>query len=301
LHQLETTDGAVGPQQQADALAMAVQRVVGYYQPIDSETDSTALPVVMTGQAAADNSLAEILSQSLGRAVLPFAPALDCPEDFPQSEYAANLGLFLADQTKGNPRAQDSARMTPALNLLPERHLPQGLPVQAFLSFTIIVLLGAAVFPATSQIDAMAREADQLSIEIDRIQSEERKQRIAFVRERTRQTLLKEDQEQALGMEARIAELRLEMNTLVDQLRSITEVTLPFSVELASVAPKEEGISLAGVADSYEDVFQYAENLRASPQFEDARVLQVTRSGTGDVSFTMLAFFPQPMEEEKQP
>jgi len=300
LHQLETTSGAVDPQQQADALATAVQRVIGYYQPIYPETDSTPLPVVMTGQAAADDSLAEILSQSLGRAVLPFAPALNCPDDFPQSEYAANLGLFLADQTKGKPRSQSSAWMAPALNLLPERHLPQGLPVQAFLSFAIIVLLGAAIFPATSQIDAMAREADQLSIELERVQSEERKQRKGFSRERTRQILLQEDQGRALGMEARLAELKLEMNTLVDQLRAITEVTLPFSVELANVAPKEEGISLTGVADSYGDVFQYAENLRASPQFEDASVLQVTRSGPGNVSFTMLAIISQSMEEEEE-
>ena len=298
LHQLETTSGAVSPQQQADALATAVERVVGYYQPIYPETDSTPLPVVLTGQAPADDSLAEILSQSLGRAVLPFAPALICPEDFPQSEYAANLGLFLADQSKGNSRSQSSARMAPALNLLPERHLPQGLPVQAFISFAIIVLLGAAIFPATSQIDSMAREADQLSIELEGVQSEETKQRKSFSRERTRQTLLQEDQGLALGMEARLTDLRLEMNTLVDQLRAITEVTLPFSVELANVAPKEEGISLTGIADSYGDVFQYAENLRASAQFEDARVLQVTRSGPGNVSFTMLVIIPQSTEEE---
>lgn len=299
LHQLETTSVAAGTQQQANALTTAVQRVVGYYQPIYPETDSTPLPVVMTGQAAADDSLAEILSQSLGRAVLPFAPVLICPEDFPQSEYAANLGLFLADQSKSNSRSQSSARMAPALNLLPERHLPQGLPLQAFIFFAIIVLLGAAIFPSTSQIDSMAREADQLSIELEGVQSEETKQRKSFNRERTRQTLLQEDQGLALGMEARLTELRLEMNTLVDQLRAITEVTLPFSVELANVAPKEEGISLTGIADSYGDVFQYAENLRASAQFEDARVLQVTRSGPGNVSFTMLVIIPQSMEEEE--
>jgi len=302
VHQQEFPWQTNNLQEQANALAMAVDRVLGYYRALGPEDEGDPLPVVVTGQLSNEDALLALLPQVLQRPVIPFAPKVIYPDKFPLDEYAANLGLYLTDRARTKSWGRAPGVIGPALNLLPARHRPRPLPLATIAVYvSLFALLGLAVVVAGS-VNAKTQELNPLAALLDQTLSREHSQRITGLQQLARITELQGAQSQAMGMVSGLAELDQMMDSMLIRLSTITEETLPPNVKLSSLAPQDRGFALAGNASSFEDVFEFAENLRASPHLEDARVMQVSGSGQGIVAFTMVAFMPEPTpEEEEQP
>jgi len=298
VHQQEFPWQTNDLQEQANAVAMAVDQVSGYYQARGPEDEGGPLPVVLTGQLSNGDALLSLLPQVLQRPVLPFAPEVRYPDNFPSGEYAANVGLYLTDRARARSWGKAPGAIGPALDVLPPRHRPRPLPLAQIAVYVgLFTLLGLAIL-VTGSVNAKTQELDPLAVRLDQTLSREHSQRIAELQQLARTTELREAQAQAMGMESGLTKLEQMMGNLLINLVTITEETLPPNLGLTSLAPQEQGFALAGNANSFEDVFEYAENLRTSPHLKEARVIQVSGSGQGMVAFTIFTFFPEPLPEE---
>ena len=303
VHQLAMPRDASHIQDSADTLVAAVEQVVGYYQSLDPQVDSGTLPVVMTGQTAEESELVEVLTRTLGREVLPFAPDLRLPAEFPTGVYAANLGLYLAYTAKGNPRGRGSAQMVPALNLLPERHLPQNLlPPQAFFAFLILVLLAAVVFPITTQVEGIVRSVAEKDSLLENLKIAEG----LYDEEKTDAGSSQEELlaviKQSEALQSLLVEFETDIDILLDRMRLVTDTAKPVEVQLSSLSPESGGYALSGTAPSHDVILTYAGNLRSSDLFTDANVVQVTGSESGALSFRIQTkFAEEDLEEDAKP
>ena len=241
-----------------------------------------------------------ILPRVLGRPVLPFTPMVDCPDNFPQDAYATNLGLLLADQARTKRWGDSDGAIGPALDVLPQRYRPRPLPLVPIGVFTALFLLVGLAVVTTGTVNDKVSDADQLALKRDQAKIEGKTQLEIQLTRLGQQRELEEDRELARGMGSGLAQLRLIIDTTVNGLAAIIESTPRFGVELSGVAPNEEGFALAGTAGSYNEVFAYAEHLRASDLFEKASIGQLTGSGEGKVSFSLIASVPQPKDEEEE-
>ena len=299
VHQQEFPWKTTNPQEQADAVAVAVDQVAGYYQGRGPGSEEEPLPVVLTGQVSDADRVLEILPQVLRRPVLPFAPAVGYPDDFPQDAYAANLGLFLADQARTKRWGKSNRATGPALDVLPQRYRPRPLPVLPIGVFTALFPLVGLAVVITGPVNDEVGDSDQLSLRRDNAQNEERAELATQVERLGRQGALDDARLQARESESGLGQLKSNMESLLNGLVAITGGTSPFGVELSSVAPNEEGFAMSGTAVSYNAVFAYAGHLRASDLFEEVSILQLSGSGGGTVAFSLVASVPQPVEEEE--
>jgi Tfp pilus assembly protein PilN len=289
VHHLETASPDTAPQDRADSLAVALAQVLGFYQTLVPGGDDGDLPVVMTGQVTEDSSYDEILSKTLGRKLLTCPSPAKAPEGFPTNEYAANLGLMLANKSGGNPWGKAPLRMGPTPNLLPMRHVAKGLPAQAFLIFLVLILMGAAINPTTVQVESLVQQVDDITADLVPLRKEVRERRTDVGLESEAKKELEAVDQQITGLETRIKDLDDEMITLLGRLESITVTSLPGGVRLASLAPGKGGFALNGTADTHDGVLQYAANLRASDLFSNATIEEITGS-TRDSASSGLIF-----------
>ena len=294
VHQLDLKQLDDEPSKWVDVLGRAVEQVAGYYQSLDSEADSEALPVVLTGQFSNNASVPATLSKVLNRPVLPFAPSMEYPPDFPATEYASNLGLYLADQAKGASSGKGAVPMGPCLNLLPERHLPQSLlPIKAFFTFVVLVLLTIPVFPAAGQVEAAVQDAEQLASELAVMEREVIQHRKAGSLERRTNERVERNAKQTADLNLRLDQLASDMEMTISRLVAITDTALPRDVQLESLAPEGVGLGISGGADSYDAVLQYAVNLQDSSLFSNATVQHAKGSSQegieGGLKFGILA------------
>ena len=319
VHQLEFPEGIITPEDQAEAVALAVDRVAGFFQTVDPEEGDQTLPVVLTGQLATDSRLAEALPQVLPGPVLPFAPPLDCPEGFPSREYAANLGLFLGDKARGKAW-RDSG---PVLNLLPERHRPRPFPVLAVVVFIGLFLLAGLGYSLWGPVAGAVQDADLRSDEKEAKETGEHDLRLDSLRLTftARDVVEAEGQKQAL--ETQLLDLRGSMADLMTRLETLTNRAIPEGVHLLSMVPRDNDFILTGTAPSSRDVLEfaaslrqyrlftrqdfdknedetgeYSANLRNELAFSDAAVRQVSEEELGGVNFTILATVQMPHTEE---
>ena len=306
VHQLELPKATGTAQEQADALALAVEQVGGYYQSLDPEVDSAAFPVVMTGLAMENGSFIQVLAQTLGRTVLDLAPPLRVPDGFPSAAFAANLGLLLAHKAKGNPWGKGSMRKGATPNLLPERHLPQGLlPVQGLAVIVILVLLASPLQYATRQIDSLVQDTDNLTEEVKELRTAVQARRTDVGLENDAKKELEMVTNQIESLESQVTDLDDDMTQLLARLDAITTSARPENVRLSSLSPGMSGFVLVGNTDSHNDVLEYAANLRSSEHFSDATIIEVTGSSQGstggNLTFRILATIEKEAAEIEVP
>ena len=321
VHQLKFPEGIIAAEDQAEAVALAVDRVEGYYQTVHPEEGGQTLPAVLTGQLGTDSRLADALSQALPGPVLPFTPSVDCPEGFPSREYAANLGLFLGDKDRGKAWRDSGA----VLNLLPERYLPRPFPVMAVAVFIGLFLFAGLAFNLAGPVAGAVQDADLRSSEKEDKERGERRLRLDSNSLISTAGDVAEAEGQIQALEAQLLVLRGSMADLMSRLETLISRALPENVQLLSLIPQDENFVLSGTAASSRDVLEYAASLRQyrlftrqdfdkyedetgeysanlsnELAFADAMVQQVTEESTGGFSFTILATVPAPQTQENE-
>ena len=291
VHRLELPGGL---SEQAEAIAMGVGQVAGYHRSQRPDDDVGDLPIVVTGEVDHVEELVGLLATTLNRPVYPFEPELESPEGFDSTEYASNIGLYLVAHSK------KSAKMISAQNVLPERHRPRPLPVVPTAVFTGLLLLGFLAFNLAGWVSGVSDETGPLNARLDIREEQAREYRLATVRQNVVDRRIADVDLEALALVNNLDSFEQEMETLLTRLSGITGNAESSNVALTRVVPIPEGFSVSGSANSYSEVLGYAASMRDSPNFQDARVLQVADSAGSTLGFTIVVTIAAPTNEEDE-
>ena len=280
--------------EQVEAVAMGVGQVAGYHRSQRPEDDVSSLPIVVTGELDSIQDLLGRLEHDLGRPVLPFDPALECPQGFDPAKFASNIGLHLVSHAK------KSDRVISTQNVLPERHRPTPLPVVPTAVFSVLFLFVFLAFTLAGWISNVSAELGPLNAKLDIRDQQNRDYRLATARQNVVSQKIVAADVEALGLLDNLDSFEQEMETLLSRLNDITSNAALSNVELTRLVPISEGFSVSGSATSYTDVLEYAALMRDSPGFHDATVLQVADSTGSSLGFTVVVTIVNPEGEEEE-
>ena len=303
VHRVELSPAPEDATAYAGALAQAIEELCAA-DPTDAEHHRPAgLPVVLTGQVPSDPAHAAALVEAFGERLHEPVRSLDHPAGFPALEYAANVGLMLADRHRPRMPWRQSPEQQVVLDLLPRRHRRRQVPTRAIAITVLFGALAAATLAATSVVQrveswAVAQEAD-----VAGIRRQVQVGSVAAAREVSMR--LKLDvlaaQVQSLDDEARAN--REAVALLVDRARLLTGGP---SVAVSDVTLAGGAVRVSGEAGSYEAVVAFAEALRAGGLFDELRTTDASgtpREGddAGGVAFNITGSYgteAEPGEEE---
>lgn len=292
IHQYPVTVENLTPTERGEALVEAVEKIAGHEQSMEHNEDSPDLPVVITGPVDAYASLIEAFTRLTERDLLKFSPEVVCPDGFPASEYAVNIGLAVANRTKEKHGRRMRPNTSPAFTLLSERHLPRTIPFRPIAIFMTLMLFGVVAFNATPQVDEKVIEASNLSQRINSLERQARNRRInlSVVRELEEQIALTSNQTDLLKL--RLDTLEVELDAMLSQLEAITGDLVPDGVGISSIQLGGTEYILSGTAQSYENVIEYTTNLRnvEDDLFTEVRILRVASTAAAEI----LSGFEQP-------
>ncbi|MCH7712109.1 MAG: hypothetical protein IIC99_00665 [Chloroflexi bacterium] len=310
-----------------DALARGVEQVEafssgrpGLEDPGDDETDYPLAPVVLTGDvfgAGVDpRELEKVLQRPVSTLRTSEDRPLDHPPNFPVAQYASNIGLFLADragvgswqsafrkQASRNKASRKGAsgmvlrNAPPGLNVLPQRHLPPPLPPLLAPIFIALLLAAAGTVPVWEKTNTVVDGADALEVRLDFLQGQAKQRRSMVDRELELTGNLQATTDEAAALESRLDETQRDMQTLLAQLKAITYDTESHGVSLYGLNPEQNGFAISGTAETHGDVLNYAQAVRDSGHFGDARITGLEGLGKeagGRITFRILATNPLP-------
>ena len=263
----------------AERIVRAVEEVASYAQGLDTTDSAHDLPVLLTGEAPDDGPLAHEIRQALRREIITMAPPLLYPEHFPPGEYATNVGLILAEEVWGKTRGKTTPYEAPALNLLPERHLPKRLPAKQAAVLTGMLLLGAVAFQVSDRVDAVSAEQLTLSERLSELNRQERAQRLLSGTAQATASQIRVAASLTGYLEAHLSNFNDELDAALERLDVLTRTAIPPDVSVSSFGQQGDGYAFGGSAPTVEAAIQYMKNLRDSGLFTEAMLHQVTISG----------------------
>ena len=279
VHKTDLTGWEEAPTKLAEDIARAVEQVVSQASTLDEkDSDLAQIPVVLTGQLASESGLSEALERVIQREILGFGPPLDYPEHFPPAEYAANIGLALADRFRGRTGEKLSKKNAPSVSLLSERHLPKPFPIRPIAAFVAILLFGIVAINVATQVETVVLDATTLSNRVENLERQARLQRLSAGRTRALEQNVEVMKQFSASLESQLGDFEADTMGLLAKLEAITRDALPpdLRVTILSMSGNEFGFS--GRASSYDDVLQFTKNLRdIDPDiFSIVKILRLT-------------------------
>ncbi len=298
VHRLELTEHNGDKREQAQAIAKAVEHVDDYYHSIELRDAQASFAVVLTGdQLDTDSSLITAFEEVSSHQVRPFKPPVVYPQNLPACEYAANIGLAIADRSRARFGGKLVKAKGPSVNMLSRRHLPKPLPLMQAAIVAMLILFGAAAFNFTTQVDSRTLEAATLTNQIESLERQARQQRLSTGRISSLQGRIETADTLTTGLNTQLTALRVELEASISRMEAMTRDGLPQGVALSNLVIQGTDITLSGSGPSYESVTQYTSNLRAfGPRhFTSVKILRVEASssfGVERVSFQIKAVAP---------
>jgi Tfp pilus assembly protein PilN len=315
VHKLNLPQGEDDARRHVEAIARAVEQVASYYRTLDIKDDPSSLPVVLTGQLAADAPVAAELRKVVQRQIWPFQPPLVYPGHFPPAEFAANIGLMLADRARSKLGGNLADHKGLSVNLLSQRHLPRPLPIRQTAVFVGLLLFGVAASSVKPQVDAAMLEAATLSSRVQSLEQQARQHRMTTARVNSLEEQTEATKQMVAALETRLTGLDTHIEDFLARMQAIVQDAPPEGVNVVSVTLQGNEFALAGTASSYEDVIKYTSNLRAlGPRFfTHVRILRAEVGGSvealagapqadgGGIVFQVRAGIPFSEEQEIAP
>ena len=250
--------------EKAEHIVRAVEEVASYAQSLDTTDSAHDLPVLLTGEMPDDGPLAREIRQALHREIITMAPPLVYPEHFPPGEYATNVGLILAEEVWRRTRGKTTPYEAPALNLLPERHLPKRLPAKQAAVFTGMLLLGAVAFQVSDRVDAVSAEQATLSDRLSQLNRQERARRLSSGTAQATESQIRAAAGLTASLESHLSNFNDELDAKIERLDVLTRTAMPPGVSVSSFGRGGDGYSFGGSAPTVEAAIQYMKNLRES-------------------------------------
>ncbi len=272
-------DAGSTPKEQAEHIVRAVEEVASYAQGFDTTDSAHDLPVLLTGETPDDGPLAREIRQILRRETITMAPPLAYPEHFPPGEYATNVGLILAEEVWRRTRGKTTSYESPALNVLPARHLPRPLPAKQAVVLTGMLLLGAVAFQVGDRVDAVAAEQATLSERLSQLNRQERSQRLLSGTAQATESQIRAAASLTGDLETHLSNFNDKLDSTLERLDVLTRTAIPPDVRVSSFGQQGDGYGFGGSSPTVEAAIQYMKNLRESGLFTEAMLHQVTISG----------------------
>lgn len=285
IHRIALAAEGEGPVRQALAVSRAIEQVAGYYEPLAADRDHpdrAPLPVALSGPLAAQGRLVEALRPMLHRPLLSFSSPFRSPGQFSATEYAASLGLVLADAARGRVASEIRRDQPLVANLLPDRHVRRLVPARSLAVGVTLLLLGTAALNVTALVDSKAADAGVLSSHLARLEETARQLRIADMRSASEGRRLESSEQMASALELHLSGLATEMDAVVSRLDTMAGGDS--TVQLAGVSVQEGSYALSGLSSSYEDVTRYAAMLRRSGLFTEVKISRMDSSAAASAT-----------------
>ena len=308
VHKLACPRDESSPETAYDALARGVEQVEesrhGFDDAGDDEAGHPLAPVVLTGDIYGAGIDSRVLSEVLHRPVSALRTSMRHPPNFPAAQYASNIGLYLADRTGTGPWKTASTRevsrnsgrnISPGLNVLPKRHMPPPLPVIPVLIFLALLLAAAGTVPVWEKTNTVVGGANALEVRLDFLQGQAKHRRSLVDQELELAEKLQVTADEAAALESRLKDTQIHMQTLLARLQAITYDHQSSGVVLFGLNPEGDGFAISGTAETHGDVLRYAQTVRDSGHFGDARITELQGLGKeagGNITFRIVATEP---------
>ena len=271
--------GEERPEDQADALARAVEQMDSYDQTLGAEGEVRQLPLVLTGEGASGIDL----RQTLHREVISLSPQVTVPDGFPVAEYASTVGLAILDAQRPKILRRSSDKGAASLNLLSDRHLPKPLPVVPIGVFLGLALFaGVLVFTLSPKVAAADQDAAAAMLQVESKEGEERRGRLKLGSINNLRGQARDVRQQTIELKSYIDGLSEEMaeqGARFELIETITEFKRPDTVSVANLAPEGDRFRISGVAPTLGEAVQYTDNLRDSGLFVEVNITSVSGAG----------------------
>lgn len=181
MHTIPWKPGKLSVEDKPEHLATHLELTVEFYNlhHPDAHLDPDT-PLFVTGQMSEEAVSIDKLQTRLGFPVEPLSPPLECPADFPISQFAVNIGLALSEAELSESHRYEGYRPFD-VNLLPKAYRPwrpSTKQAYIFLSFIAATTLLLPLYQITSH--TMAQTAGmQAQFELLNSELEQRKLEIA--------------------------------------------------------------------------------------------------------------------------
>ena len=262
------------------------------------DSKETAPTVVLTGQVPADDAHVQALADAFGERLHGPVPSLDHPDGFPALEYAANVGLMLADRDRPRVPWRTSTAQQAVLDLLPRRHRRLQVAARAIAIALLFGALGAGAVGATSFVQRAESWADTQEASLAGVLRNVRADNVAAAREKSLGLKLDVLAEQVQALEDEMQASRAAVSILVDRARALTDEP---SVAVSDVSLAGGEVRVTGSAPTYGSVVDFADGLRAGGLFDELRTTDAAGAsgetgepaspGAGGVAFNIVGSY----------
>ncbi|MCH7654815.1 MAG: hypothetical protein IIC95_02380 [Chloroflexi bacterium] len=253
---------------------------------------------VLPGQVPADAAHVQALADAFGERLRGPIPSIEAPDGFPALEYAANVGLMLADRDRPRLPWRASPAQQAVMDLLPPRHRRLRLPARAIGIALLFGALGAGAVAATSFVQQAESWAERQEASLAGVHRNVRIDNVAAAREKSMRLKLDVLAAQVQALEEEVRTSRDAVALVVERARALTGEP---SVEVSDVSLAGGEVRVSGSAPSYRAVVAFADGLRATGLFEQLRTTsaagtsreagEAAGSGAGGIAFSMIGSY----------
>ena len=300
VHMVEFPAGPADTNDRVELIMRGLAQMSGYNQRSGTQRAGFSLPVMVLGDGRQDRRLADTLKERLGSSVRSYATGFSSPREFPASEYAANLGLAIADAARTTKRSAKAGMFS--INLLAERHMRPPLPVKPIAVFAMLFILGATGLNVVPMVEKSEERVADLEVQVTSLERQERARRLTVAQGRNLEAQIGEARQVATALESHLTTLDRSVVELLARFASVTEAQAAPQVQISAVVDQANELVLVGTSASFNGVLDYASALRQSGHFSLVQVLEVNSAEGGPdsgASFRIKASFipASPIEE----
>lgn len=168
----------------------------------------------------------------------------------------------------------------PDLNLLPARYRPTRPSLTTVGAWLLFVILLGLLYPSYTRFQEASSSLAAQRVRLDAAQ--ERLDNTLVQPQQLEETRAEIElaRETAAGLRQALAEVRIQTMLWGFQLKSVV-AALPASVEIESLRHEQSALGIAGTAQEYGAVLEYAEALRSLGDFDSVSVEAISRVEAG--------------------
>jgi hypothetical protein len=260
-------------------LADELTKTAAFYQSNHPEIHLNGnLPLLLTGEMAADTATGQMLQSEVEYEIEPLIPPLDFPDKLPVTSYTTSIGLA-AKRTSIKPSAGGGeARFFDInINVLEGKYRkPKAKPVNVkyLVSVTLLVAAIACLYPLYNAKTQVAAENNALTNEL--ITANREYNLAVLVNEEATMTqgILGETQTAADNLEAANKSVFSARGLFNTRLQQVT-TDMPLNTSFTSIEIQKNAIIINGETTDIFSVIEYATSLEAEGIFKQVRITEL--------------------------
>jgi hypothetical protein len=260
-------------------LADELTKTAAFYQSNHPDINLNGnLPLLLTGEMAADTATGRMLQSEVEYEIEPLIPQIDFPDKLPVSSYTTSIGLA-AKRTPIKPSGSGSeARFFDInINVLEGKfRKPKAKPIaKGYLVLTaLIVAMIACLFPLYQASSQVAAENSALENELNIVNRELNLATLINEETLITQGIISETQTAADILEAANKGLFSVRGVFNTRLQQVTQ-DMPLNASFTSVEIQKDVITIRGETTNLFNVIEYATNLEAEGIFKQVRITEL--------------------------